>query len=198
MHEPRIKHALGVGYALSPTGADHMHNIHDTMYRGEGPALDQLRQFDPDLKPVAATVLDEDKMRLYFYQVNHRHFLDSVVMCHFLPYSPQQMADLVSAVTGWDIDLPEIQLLGQRTVTLSRVFNLREGLTAADDKLPRRFFAPFLRGEARASEPLDETAFEWAKGFYYAMMNWSEEGGVPTRGELERLGIGWAAGHLPG
>ena len=30
MHEPRIKQGLGVGYSLSPTGADHCHNIHDT------------------------------------------------------------------------------------------------------------------------------------------------------------------------
>ena len=32
MHEPRLKMALGVGYALSPTGADHCHNMHDTGY----------------------------------------------------------------------------------------------------------------------------------------------------------------------
>ena len=30
LHEPRIKHALGMGYMVSPTGADHMHNMHDT------------------------------------------------------------------------------------------------------------------------------------------------------------------------
>ncbi len=30
MHEPRLKKALGLGYAISPTGADHNHNFHDT------------------------------------------------------------------------------------------------------------------------------------------------------------------------
>jgi aldehyde:ferredoxin oxidoreductase len=30
MHEPRLKRVLGVGYAVSPTGADHVHNLHDT------------------------------------------------------------------------------------------------------------------------------------------------------------------------
>jgi aldehyde:ferredoxin oxidoreductase len=29
MHEPRLKHAISLGYAVSPTGADHMVNIHD-------------------------------------------------------------------------------------------------------------------------------------------------------------------------
>jgi aldehyde:ferredoxin oxidoreductase len=66
MHEPRIKHTLGVGYALSPTGADHMHNIHDTMYTGEGDALDKIRSIDPDLDPVEATGINEEKVKLYF------------------------------------------------------------------------------------------------------------------------------------
>ncbi len=198
MHEPRVKHALGVGYALSPTGADHMHSLHDTMVRGEGPSLDHLRQFDPDLQPVEATVLNDDKMRLYFHHVNYRHFLDSVVMCHFLPYSPQQMAELVNAVTGFDIDLNEIGMLGQRTITLARVFNLREGLTAADDTLPRRFFGPFQKGETRGSEPMDEEGFRWAKSRYYEMMGWDPQTGAPAREALERLGIGWAAEYLVG
>lgn len=34
MHEPRLKHALGVGYMVNPHGADHMLNLHDTMLIG--------------------------------------------------------------------------------------------------------------------------------------------------------------------
>ncbi len=198
MHEPRIKHALGVGYALSPTGADHMHNLHDTMYRGEGDSLDNLRAFNPDLRPVEATVLNEDKMQLYFHHVNNRHFWDSAVMCMFLPYTAQQMVELVNAATGWDVDIEETQIMGQRTLALSRVFNLREGLTAADDSLPRRFFGPFLKGEARRAVPVDQTAFEWAKGYYYQLMGWDQASGVPTQETLERLDIGWTAEFLPG
>jgi aldehyde:ferredoxin oxidoreductase len=197
MHEPRIKHALGVGYALSPTGADHMHNMHDTMYRGEGSALDDLRQFDPELQPMEATLLNEEKMRLYYHHVSYRHFLDSAVMCMFLPYSPEQMRDLVNDVTGWDLDLDEVQAVGRRAITLSRVFNLREGLTGDDDTLPDRFFAPFLKGEKRQAEPLEHEAFERAKRTYYRMMGWDEESGIPTVEMLEELGVGWAAAHLP-
>jgi aldehyde:ferredoxin oxidoreductase len=198
MHEPRIKHALGVGYALSPTGADHVHNIHDTMYSGEGRALDNLRAYNTELRPVEATVLNEDKLRLYFHHVNEAHFWDCAVMCLFLPYTPQQLVGLLNAVTGWDADLEELQIIGQRSITLSRIFNLREGFVAADDSLPRRFFEPFLKGEARTALPLDEAAFEWAKGHYYQMMGWNGETGVPTHEALERLDIGWAAEHLPG
>ncbi|NIR12816.1 MAG: aldehyde ferredoxin oxidoreductase, partial [Desulfobacterales bacterium] len=35
MHEPRFKKALGLGYCVSPTGADHCHNIHDTVMNAD-------------------------------------------------------------------------------------------------------------------------------------------------------------------
>jgi aldehyde:ferredoxin oxidoreductase len=197
MHEPRIKHTLGVGYALSPTGADHMHNIHDTMYTGEGDALDKIRSIAPDLDPVEATGIDEEKVKLYFHHVNRQHLLDCAVMCMFLPYSPQQLVDLTNAVTGWDMDIPEAQKVGQRAITLSRVFNLREGFTATDDDLPRRFFTPFDKGEARTAVPLDAGEFERAKTHYYARMGWDKATGVPSNESLKQLDVSWAAKHLP-
>ena len=36
--------------------------------------------------------------------------------------------------------------IGARANTLSRLFNLREGLSAADDRLPRRVMTPFEEG----------------------------------------------------
>jgi aldehyde:ferredoxin oxidoreductase len=116
----------------------------------------------------------------------------------FLPYSPQQLVDLTNAVTGWDMDIPEAQKVGQRAITLSRVFNLREGFTATDDDLPRRFFKPFDKGEARTAVPLDVEEFERAKIRYYEMMGWEEETGVPSRESLEQLDVAWAAEYLPG
>jgi aldehyde:ferredoxin oxidoreductase len=185
-----------LGYALSPTGADHMHNLHDTVVEGEGPALDKLRAFSPDLHPVPATVLNKDKLQLYYHQTNHRHFLDCAVMCFFLPYTPEQMVDLMNAVTGWDMDLQEIQAVGERTVTLSRVFNLREGFTAEDDRLPKRFFEKFIQGEPRTAKPLNPVDFEWARTHYYRMMGWDAATGVPTTDTLGRLGIDWAGEHV--
>ncbi|MGC9781363.1 MAG: hypothetical protein HZR80_19130 [Candidatus Heimdallarchaeota archaeon] len=35
MHDPRLKKALGLGYAVSPTGADHMHNLNDQYLTNE-------------------------------------------------------------------------------------------------------------------------------------------------------------------
>ncbi|MFQ6057825.1 MAG: aldehyde ferredoxin oxidoreductase family protein [Anaerolineae bacterium] len=195
MHEPRIKHALGVGYAVSPTGADHMHNMHDTLYRKETESLRQLRAFGP-FQPLPAEELGEDKMRLFFHHVNWRHFLDCVVMCDFLPYDPPQMADIVRAVTGWDVDIWELLRVGERAATMARAFNAREGFTRQDDTLPQRFFQPFTHGSSDRGTPLSRQAFEEAKETYYKMMGWDPTTGIPTADRLRELDIGWMAAEL--
>jgi aldehyde:ferredoxin oxidoreductase len=101
-------------------------------------------------------------------------------MCMFLPYSPKQMVDPLSAVTSWEVDLQETQAVGQRAIILGRVFNLRDGLPSADDALPERFYAPFQKGEARTARPLSRETFEWAKSFYYGVMGWDVDTGAPT------------------
>jgi aldehyde:ferredoxin oxidoreductase len=74
---------------------------------------------------------------------------------------------------------------------MARVFNLREGLTAADDQLPKRFFSSASGGAANASA-VDPDAFHRAKRTFYVLMGWDPVTGVPMQEKLEELGIGWA------
>jgi aldehyde:ferredoxin oxidoreductase len=192
MHEPRIKHALGMGYTVSPTGADHMHNMHDTVFGAESPALDRIRQYG-DFQPVQAHGFDENKLQLWFHQTTWRHFLDSVGLCHFLPYSPSQMTEVVNAMTGWQTDIWELLEVGKRSATLAQLFNVREGLTPQDDALPKRFFDGFRNDNSATGKPLDPAEVEQARQWYFGKMGWSDRG-APTDAELERLGLGEYAG----
>ena len=45
-------------------------------------------------------------------------------------------AGLLSAVTGWTVDVPELERIGERIVNLERLFNVREGVRRKDDVLP--------------------------------------------------------------
>ncbi len=190
MHEPRLKQGLGVGYAVSPTGADHNHNMHDTYYTKEGPALEDLRVLDPAIRPAPANDLGPDKVRLLTTITNWMHFWDSAVMCQFLPYSTQQMTDLMNAVTGWDLDARDYARAGERAATLGRLYNLREGWNAQEDNLPKRFFQAFASGPL-AGTALAPEQFAAATREYYRQMGW-DENGVPTRERLAELGIAWA------
>ena len=71
---------------------------------------------------------------------------------------------------------------------MARLFNVREGLTAADDKLPQRFFQPKTNG-VLADKTLDPEKMERAKRYYYTLMGWDEETGIPRPEKVEELEI---------
>lgn len=73
---------------------------------------------------------------------------------------------------------------GERTLQLTRLFNLREGISPEEDRLPERFFQPFRKGNPEAR--LDPEAFREGVRAYRRLAGW--EGGVdPER--LKALGL---------
>ncbi|RME96857.1 MAG: aldehyde ferredoxin oxidoreductase, partial [Chloroflexi bacterium] len=191
MHEPRLKFGLGLGYAVAPVGADHMMNIHDTAYTSEGRALNRINSIRPEgekIGPVPATDLGENKVQIFVQDVNWNHFQDCAVTCRFYPYDYQQLATALSGATGVEFTAQDVLDVGARAQTLSRLFNLREGFTAEDDKLPKRVMKAFTRGPLAGNEITDE-ALAWAKRRYYELMNWDPETAVPTAACLQALAL---------
>lgn len=198
-HEPRFKRALAIGYAVSPTGADHMHSLHDAGLQNA-----DANGFLPNgtlralglIDPVPLESLGPDKVRLHTVNQIDRGTQNCMILCNFVPWTLVERAELINAATGWDVSPVELYKIGERAMTLARVFNMREGLTAADDRLPERSYGPTRNG-ALADGGIDREELQEAVHMYYGMMGWDEETGVPTRGTLERLDIGWAAQYLP-
>ena len=189
MHEPRLKYALGLGYAVAPVGADHMMNMHDTVFVKEGEGLRRVNlALEEKIGPVSASVLDENKMKIFYNEVNWRHFQDCAVNCHFYPYDYSQMAEALSAVTGVTYSIQDILAVGARAQTLSRLFNLREGFTADDDRIPTRVMKAFGEGPIADNE-ISEQDFAWAKNRFYEMMEWDAETGEPTEACIQSLGL---------
>jgi aldehyde:ferredoxin oxidoreductase len=192
MHEPRLKRGLGLGYCVSPTGADHCHNIHDTVMTPENYA--KLRPLGI-LEEVPVDSLGPGKVRLFKYWMQMRILANCMTVCQFPPWSFTEYRDLIQAVTGWDVSMHELMKVSERTLNLARIFNLREGFTEADDWLPPRFFEPQTSG-ALSETSVDPTDLRNAIDTFYQMMGWDEDG-VPRTGVLHELNIGWAEEHLP-
>ena len=187
MHDPRFKKGLGLGYAVSPTGADHCHNIHDTVF--DQKSWDQLKSLGL-LEPVLPDDFGPRKIRLFKTWTDWRHVLNCMVMCMFPPWDYEQRVNLVRYVTGWNTSIYESATIGERAVTMCQAFNIREGFRAEDDWLPDRFFHPQNVG-ALSEVSVNPKELQQAKHLYYEMMGWDPATGVPTRGTLERLDIGW-------
>jgi aldehyde:ferredoxin oxidoreductase len=189
LHDPRLKRGLGLGYAVSPTGADHQHNIHDDEYALVIP--DSFRSLGI-LEPVPMEDTGPDKVRLYKEAVSWLSLDNCLVFCQFPPWTVSQKVEIVQAVTGWNVTSHELMRVSERAINMCRIFNIREGLKKTDDWLPPRFFQPASRG------PLSNTA--WTREelsrmieTYYAMMGWNKEG-IPSDAKLHELDIGWIVG----
>ncbi len=187
MHEPRLKPGLGLGFMVNPHGADHNCNMHDTLYYAMGPKLEELKPLGI-LEPVPRDDIGPRKVALFRLVQLKEIILDSMGVCNFLPYSYEQLANATAAVTGWDTGIMEQLRVAERILTMARLFNIQEGFTAADDKLPRRYFQPKTDG-VLADKPLDPAKMEKAKSYYYTLMSWDAHTGVPTPERLEELGI---------
>ena len=127
-YEPRTLHAMALGLAVNARGADHNRSgAYEADLSGE---LDRLAGGDAH---VAAAIETEDRAAV----------MDSMILCKFLrgvfdePWP--EWAALLSAVTGWDVDEDELRRSARRIVVGKRLFNLREGWTRAEDRLPERF-----------------------------------------------------------
>jgi len=187
MHEPRLKHAMGVGYAVAPVGADHMMNMHDTAYVRKGESLRRVSTASAEpVGPVPRDLLNEDKMQIFVHELNWAHFQDCALICQFYCYDYGQLAEALSGGSGIEYGIQDILAVGARAQTLARLFNLREGLTADDDRLPRRVMEAFDNGPIEGSGISDQD-FEWFKHRFYERMKWDRETGAPTGECLREL-----------
>jgi len=188
MHEPRAKPGLGLGFMVNPHGADHCFNLHDHMYSNQN----SLQVKDVEalglLGPFPVDDIGQKKVRLFHYRQRLMAIFDSLIVCLFFPYSLNQLAGLLNAVTGQNVTAQELLEIADRTITTLRLFNLREGFSAADDKLPQRFYEPKTDG-VLADKPLDPAKMEAAKHYYYSLMGWDETTGKPKEETLQKLGI---------
>ncbi len=186
MHEPRLNPAFALGFMVNPNGADHCANVHDDILAAEHGIKDfnQLGFYD------TVPTLEIGPRKVALFKVGHiREFLnDCLLTCHlaYVGVTYKQPVEILQAVAGWDVSTAELIRSAERILTAARLFNVKQGLTAADDRLPPRFYEDKTTGPFVAA--LDREKMEKAKRYYYSLMGWDAEG-VPTAEKVEELYI---------
>ena len=202
-HMPQAKRSLGLIYAVNPFGADHQSSEHDPYYE-EGVAdlnLNRLKLIGLG-EPQPGYSLTPEKVRFAYLTEVFYSMLDSVELCQFVfgpawtLYGPAETADMIRAVTGWDMTVEELMEVGKRRLNLFRTFNAREGLDRKADKLPKKFFRQLAGTGPTAGIALTHEEVESAIDEYYKLAGWTANG-VPTRETLQKHDIEWAAQYLP-
>jgi aldehyde:ferredoxin oxidoreductase len=185
-HEPRFKQGLGLHYSIHAAGADHCSGVMDDGLAGllgDWKSLNTSESIPPiEMSPRKARMVYE--IGLWKEMANH------LGLCIFVPWNFSEIREAVEAVTGWRITSWKLMKGVARGITSMRMFNLREGFTRKDDKLPARFYSSPSEGPLREVR-VDPEALQEAQEIYYQMMGW-DSNGVPTRGCLVELGLQWA------
>lgn len=162
-YDPRVLKGMGLGYATSDRGACHLRS---TFYKAE---LSKI--IDPDMVQGKAELFIDFEDRLTLF--------DSLILCRFYRdlYPWDILGEIIHAITGLP---PGRDLLRKTASTISdevRRFNLREGLTRADDRLPDRFHRePLKSGKVITPEEMSEMLAD-----YYRLRGWDEEGRPPCK-----------------
>ncbi len=162
-YDPRILKGMGLAYASSDRGACH---LRATFYK---PELSNM--IPPDQIQGKAEMFVEWEDRLTVF--------DALVLCRFYRdlYQWDRLGEIIKAGAGLDLDTDGMRKIASRIADDARRFNLREGLTVDDDRLPRRFHREALpeTGKIITEEDMNILLTE-----YYRARGWDEQGRPPA------------------
>ena len=165
-YDPRALHTMALGLAVGTRGADHNRS---GAYEADFSDRTDRRSGGPASAPLA--VETEDRAAL----------IDSLILCKFLrgvfTDLYEESAEMLRAVTGWDVTADELRDVSRRVVTARKCLNQREGWTAAEDTLPARFLTE--GPEPDGPPALSRDRLEAMIAAYYQARGWTQAGRVP-------------------
>ncbi len=116
---------------------------------------------------------------------------DAIGGCKFMGMvlSSEDWASLIEKLMGYDFKVEDFAKTGERLYNLARVYNIREGVTRADDTLPARMLEePMPEGPAKG----ETVNLDILLDAYYDYRGWDKQTGKPTKEKLKELGLEWA------
>jgi aldehyde:ferredoxin oxidoreductase len=191
LHDGRGKTGMGMGFALSPTGADHLESPHDVAFQGEG--VNKLHALG-FFRPVKPLETNAQKVKFFVngqktWQINNSYGICNFTSVAIHAMTFQMLVESIRAITGWDTSLYDVMKVSERGNVMSRVFNNREGFKPEDDRMIRRWHQPMPTGPIKG-QYIDPEELQEAIALYYEMSGWDSEG-KPTRGKLVEMDLEW-------
>ena len=195
-YDPRAAKICGLGYATANRGGDHI-----TGYV-QGPTFIDTPFLVVDESKIEDAFSEDhpQEAKVLVDQENALTFFDLAGCCKFMGMllKAEEWVDLVANATGWEFGVDDFRKTGERVYNLMRAYNVREGITRADDSLPARLHEePLPEGPAKG-QVLSLDKFNNYLDAYYDFRGWDKETGKPTREKLEQLGLSSVAADIWG
>jgi aldehyde:ferredoxin oxidoreductase len=190
-HDPRSGKALAVTYGTASRGLCHIQPLEGMAYDSGKldwglteygiPDPNSVERWDEKGKGQIVKVLQDGLV-----------LPDILNTCKFFMYAGitlDNLAELLSASTGWDINSRDLLKVGERVLNLQRLFNMREGLSRIDDVLPERIKQKPAFGFYEKEDQCAIKDFEGMLDEYYAARKWDIKTGMPSNEKLKELGL---------
>jgi aldehyde:ferredoxin oxidoreductase len=180
MHDPRAFHGIGLAYMNSNRGACHLQHSVQAVEQGMV-AWPQI-----GLKEDYPAAESGGKAQMVCICENIGQIANAACVCHFVCWA--MGLDIFfagfNAVTGYDYSVDDFLAAGQRAWVLKRALNNMMGVTARDDRLPKKVLSALSDGAAAGSTPDEERMREE----YYEIRGLDQRG-LPTRQLLMSSGL---------
>ncbi|MFW9773322.1 MAG: aldehyde ferredoxin oxidoreductase family protein [Candidatus Thorarchaeota archaeon] len=177
-HDIRSNYGMAIAYGLGSKGPSH--NLLDAYYVLVGVPLEEI-----GIKQIDKYSDNKDMAEFCSLLMDYRALYSSMIMCSFCNPLPSQNAKLIEYTTGLKFGLHEIKLYGERISNLKRLFNIKMGLNASEDRLPKILTNPFKEGGSAGKSP----DFEKLKSLFYKYREWDPISGRPSIKKLSELDL---------
>jgi len=118
---------------------------------------------------------------------NYSELYNALKLCQFLipKINVYDIVEMLNLVTGWEFNLEKFLLVGERSITLKRLINLKYGMKIKEEeRLPPRIFKSLTEGGTEGNVP----DFEKMLHDYYSYRGWTIQGN-PTEELLDKLNL---------
>ncbi|MHA1588593.1 MAG: aldehyde ferredoxin oxidoreductase family protein [Candidatus Thorarchaeota archaeon] len=188
--EPRAQKSMGLAAVTAARGADHLYAF---PVLDEAGFDDEIRErFGEEYLPEMAERLNPKYKGIMVKECeDFMVVVESLGLCKYGTQIPpefyyEDVALALKVHNGLEFTRADLQTIGERIVNLNRLFNVKRGVTRADDNLPDRLTkegAPLGPSKGEVVE-LDQMLDE-----YYLKRGWDNETGIPYASTLKRLGL---------
>ena len=157
-YDPRTLKGMGLTFGTAPRGACHLRT---TFYK-------------PELAGLIAPDQIENKAEMLIDYEDRLNIFDTLTLCRFYRdlYSWEELVKILELVTGSERTEQELRTIAAKIATMTRQFNIREGLKAKDDRLPGRFHKEALP----EGGTITEADMEYMLQDYYELRGWNDQG----------------------
>ena len=190
-YDPRAAKICGLAFVTANRGGDHI-----TAYI-EGPAFTDIPFLCVEESKIEDTLVENPAEAKVVKDLEDAlTVFDCVGTCKFMgmALAAEDWVDMIANCVGWDFGVSDFRKAGERVYNLARAFNVREGLTRADDTLPKRLLEePLPEGPAEGHkvEKLDQML-----DAYYEFRGWDKKTGKPTPEKLKELGLDYVVDKM--